>query len=101
MSRLVGWSTVAIRMCSNVQSPAMSTLACGLNNGDVILIDVTQKLLLAPPGSPFSLEVTTVIRNERAAAPDKRIITAMKWVSRQDDAVSDFALCAYFTTHVR
>jgi len=81
-------------MCFNVQPLAMSTLACGLSNGDVILIDVTQKLLLASPGSSFSLEVATAIRNENAAAQDKRIITAMKWVSRQDDTVSDFVLCA-------
>ncbi|KAF9785254.1 putative zinc-finger of transcription factor IIIC complex-domain-containing protein [Thelephora terrestris] len=61
----------------------LSTLACGLSNGDVILIDVTQTL---PSGSPFNLEVVTKTRNEKAASPDKRIITAMKWVSRKDGA---------------
>ena len=73
---------------SHIRSPAASILACGMSNGDVILIDVTQKLLLAPPGSFFGLEVTMVIRNEKAAVANKRMITAMRWVSRQDDIVS-------------
>ncbi|KAF9649199.1 hypothetical protein BDM02DRAFT_3095185 [Thelephora ganbajun] len=62
----------------------VSTLACGLGNGGIVLINVTQMLLMALPGSPSSLEVATVIRNEKAAVADKRIITAMKWISRQD-----------------
>ena len=70
----------------------MSTLACGLSNGNVILIDVTQRLPLAPLGSPSSLEITTVMRDEKAAAPDKRTIAAMKWISRQGDIVSDLVL---------
>jgi len=83
---------VATQMRVNVQPSATSALACGLSNGNVVLIDVTQKLLLTPPGSPHSLEVTTVIRDEKVAAPDKRIITAMRWVSRQGDIVSDLVL---------
>lgn len=68
--------------------PAASMLACGMSSGDVILIDVTQKLLVAPTGSPFGLEVAAVIRNEKAATADKRIITAMRWISRKDFTVS-------------
>jgi len=83
---------VAMQMRVNVQPSATSALACGLSNGNVVLIDVTQKLLLAPPGSPSSLEITTAIRDEKVAAPDKQIITAMRWVSRQDDIVSDLVL---------
>jgi len=67
---------------------AESMLACGLSDGSVILIDVTQRLFLATPGSPSGLEVATVIRDEKIAIPDKRIITAMKWVSRRDGTVS-------------
>lgn len=78
-------------MRSQIRFPAASTLACGMSNGDVILIDVTQKLLLAPPGSPSGLEIAMVIRNEKAAIADKRIITAMRWVSRQDGTVSGLA----------
>jgi hypothetical protein len=83
---------IVMQIRFNIQPSATSTLACGLNNGNVILIDVTQQLLLAPPGSPLSLEITTVIRDEKAAAPDKRIITAMKWVSRQGDIVGDIVI---------
>ena len=72
----------------------MSTFACGLSNGNVILIDVTQKLLPGPLGSPSSFGITTVVRDEKVAVPDKRIISAMKWVSRQDNIVSDFTLLA-------
>ena len=79
-------------MCPNVNPSAVSTLACGLSNGGVILIDVTQRLLLALPGSSSGLEISTVIRNESAAVQDKRIITAMRWVSRQDDTVSVLVL---------
>ena len=77
----------------DIQPTAESTLACGLCNGNVILIDVTQKLPLATPGSPSGLGVATVIRDENVATPDKRIITAMKWISRQDGAVSGLMLC--------
>jgi len=84
---------LAVRMRSHIQSSAVSTLACGLSNGDVVLVDVAETLLLAPPGS-FSVEVETVIRNEKAAIPDKRIITTMKWISRQDGVVSDIVLRA-------
>ena len=62
-----------------------------MSNGDVILIDVTQKLLSAPPGSPFGHEITMVIRNDKVATADKRIITAIRWVLRQDGIVSDLA----------
>lgn len=85
------WNIV-MQMCSNTRPPAVSTLACGLSNGNVTLIDVTQKLFLAPPGSPPSLKIVTVIRDETAAVQDKRIITAMKWVSRKDDTVSGLVL---------
>lgn len=88
-------------LCPYVGSPATSALACGISNGDVILIDVTQKLLLAPLGSPFNFEVTTVMRNEKAAAVDKRIITAMRWVLRQDGTVRGFVLHTLVTTHVK
>ena len=71
---------------SNFHPQVVSTLACGLSNGDVILLDVTQTL---PSGSPFNLEVASEIRNEKAASPDNRIITAMKWVSRRDGTVSE------------
>ena len=79
------------QICSHLVSPAASTLACGMSNGDVILINVTQKLPLAPPGSPFGLEIAVVIQNEKVATADKRIITGMRWVSRQDGNVSGLA----------
>ena len=84
-----------IAMCvrPDIQPTAESTLACGLSNGNVILIDVTQQLLLATPGPPSGLEVATVIRDENVAAQDKRIITVMKWISRQDGTVGDLMLC--------
>lgn len=80
------WNTI-VGMRSHIRSSAASTLACGMSNGDVILIDLTQKLH-SPPRSPFRPEVTTVVRNEKAAIADKRVITAMRWVSRQDGTVS-------------
>ena len=87
-----GMLDIVMQMYFNIRPSAMSTLACGLGNGKIILIDVIQKLLLAPPGSPFSLGITTIIRDEKAAAPDKRIISAMKWISRQGDIVSGLVL---------
>ena len=84
---------VTMKMCLTIQPPVVSTLACGLSNGDVVLMDVTQKRLLVPPGAPFGLEVTAVIRNDNAAVPDKRVITAMKWVSTKDGTVSDPMFC--------
>lgn len=83
-----GTQGLVTQMHSHIRSPAVSTLACGMSNGDVVLINVTQKLLLAPPGSPFRLEIAAVIRNEKAATADKRVITAMRWVTRQDGTVS-------------
>jgi len=47
-----GTLDIATQICFNTQPSAMSTLACGLRSGNVILVDVTEKLLLAPPGSP-------------------------------------------------
>lgn len=94
-----GTCDVAAKPCGNIQPPVVSILACGLSNGDVVLIDITQKLLPAPSGSQFSPEVTTEIRDENAAVPDKRTITAMKWISRKDNAVIDPMLCAQFTPH--
>ena len=49
----------AMQSYSNFHPQVVSTLACGLSNGDVILLDVTQKL---PSGPPFNLEVATEIR---------------------------------------
>jgi hypothetical protein len=57
-----------------------------LSSGDIVLIDVTQKL---SSESLSGLEVTAEVRNAKTASPDKRIITAMKWVVRQDGTVSD------------
>lgn len=91
---------LAAKPCGNIQPSVASILACGLSNGYVVLIDVIQKHLSAPPGSPFGPEVTTTIRDENAAVLDKRTITAMKWVSRKDDAVIDPVLCAQSTAHV-
>jgi len=66
-----------------------------LFRSDVALVDVTQILSSAEntQRSPFKLEIATEIRNEKVASPDKRIITAMKWISRRDGTVSDPGLC--------
>jgi hypothetical protein len=75
-------------------TPVVSTLACGLSSGDVTLINVTQTLPSGKgaQGSSSALEVTVVTRNEKAGSSNKRIITAMKWVSKQDGTVSGIAL---------
>jgi len=101
MPELVG-GTSSCGMCSHLRSPAASTLACGMSSGDVILIDVTQKLLSAPTGSSSSLEVVTVVRTEETATVDKRIITAMRWVSRRDGTVSGlgFPILIYHSCQV-
>jgi hypothetical protein len=91
MPRLVG-GTFAMRTCINIQPTVKSTLACGLSNGNIILIGVNQELSSSPPGSSFSLGVATAIRNEEVAVTDKRIITAMKWITRQDGTVSGTVL---------
>lgn len=75
-----------MRVLSNLLLPVVSTLACGLSNGDVVLIDVIQKF---PPVLPFNLEATTNTQNQKAASSDKRIITAMKWITRRDGTVGD------------
>ena len=89
-----GVLNIATQMYINVQPSATAVLACGLSNGNVVLIDVTQKFLFAPPGSPSSLKITTAIRDEKVATPDKRIITAMRWVSKQGNIVSGLVLFA-------
>ena len=62
---------IATQIRFNIKPSAMSTFVCGLSSGNIILIDVTQNLLLAPPGSPSSLEITMAIWNEKVAVPDK------------------------------
>lgn len=94
----VGRTSECERKKKDLHHLVVSTLACGLSNGDVILIDVAQKV---SPGSPFYLKVTTQTRGETVASLDKRIITAMKWISGKDGTVSDPVIVCRFTAHFK
>ena len=57
----------------NIQPPVTLTLACKLSNSDTILININQKLPLAPLGPFFCLErapiVTTNLHNFKKTIP--------------------------------
>jgi len=71
----------------------MSTLACGLSNGIIILVDVAQELLV-PPGSPSSLETTMAIRDKKVVCVIGGLDGALKYVDPEESGLSSRGLSA-------